>query len=139
MQPVQCEARYGESVKVLTHTKEYKIKQTIMKRNVYLMNTTATKTILARRKPPKPRGKGAGASMGSRRGERGVQGQEEEESRSRRKGGGVKKRNGGGWTGEGRLTGEGSWPQSPDPGAQPECRWFVQNWSTKFNAKIKTW
>ena len=60
VQPVQFEARYGESVKVLTHTKEYKIKQTIMKRNVYLMNTTATKTILARRKPPKLRGKGAG-------------------------------------------------------------------------------
>ena len=28
VQPVQFEARYGESVKVLTHTKEYKINKT---------------------------------------------------------------------------------------------------------------
>ena len=114
---MQFEARYGESVKVLTHTKEYNIKKTIMKRNIYLMNTMATQIILARRKRPKLRGKGEGARMGSRRGEGGAQGQEE--SRSRRKGGGRKKRNGGGWTGGGRSTGEGSWPQSPVPGAQP--------------------
>ena len=42
------------------------------------------------------------------------------------KGGGGKKRNGGGWTGGGRSTGEGSWLQSPVPGAQPEWRWFAK-------------
>ena len=57
---------------------------------------------------------------------------------SRRKVGGGKKKNGGGWTGGGKSTGEGSWPRSPVPRAQPEWRGFAQDWFTRFNTIIKT-
>ena len=84
---MQFEARYGESVKVLTHTKEYKIRKTNMKRNIYLMNTMANKNYIGQEEAAQAEGERGGGEDGEQEGRRGSSGaggeQEQEEGRRR--------------------------------------------------------